>query len=184
MSLYWFPLPLDFLLCKILGLHTCKVLRERPTTPHIVSSLVQTQGPVSPYSVMCESTDRDQYLLKEGLGSGPVKGPLLPGGGSCYCGGSCYRAALPGRIRISRIPSVSQTTYWVLETPVEPPVIWKENTLWTVFPTIDCLLRYSDWFWSSSFQHSNEFFSLSSWHQVKSCSVVSGNCYPTLQIRW
>lgn len=80
MSLYWFPLPLDFLLCKILGLHTCKVLRERPTTPRIVSSLVQTQGPVSPYRVMCESTAWDQYLLKEGLGFGPVKGPLLPGG--------------------------------------------------------------------------------------------------------
>lgn len=43
---------------------------------------------------------------------------------------------------------------------VEPPVIWKENTWWTIFLISDCLLGYSGWFWFSSFQHSNEFFSL------------------------
>lgn len=110
----------------------------------------------------------------------------VPAGDALWpCGVCCCRAVLSVRIKISRIPSVSQTTYWILETQVEPPGIWKENTLWTVFLTIDCLLGCSDWFGFSSFQHSNDFFFLmSSWHQVKSWSVVCGSCHPALQIRW
>lgn len=43
MSLYWFPLPLDFLLHKILALATSKIHTEGPTMLLIMLGLHQTQ---------------------------------------------------------------------------------------------------------------------------------------------
>lgn len=148
-----------------IDLHIFKVLRERLTLPLYCVQF-------SPNSRFC--VPLKSYVWKCRLGSVFIKSVTRVWACEesltdwawwrCFvstsCGVCCYRAVLSVRIKISRIPSISQTTYWILETLMEPPVIWKENTLWTVFPTIDCLLGCSNWFWFSSFQHSNDFFSL------------------------
>lgn len=156
-----FPLPLDFLLWKILDLHLSKVLRERPTTPYIVSSLVQTQGAVSPCNVMCESTDLGQYLLKVWLVWACETS--LTAWWRCFVStsicGDCW-TVLSVRIKISRIPSTAQNYLLYTWNSWGTTSDLKENTWWTVFLTNDCLLSYSSWFWFSSFLHSNEFFAL------------------------
>lgn len=112
---------------------------------------------------MCESTDLDQCLLKVWLGFGLGKNHSLPGGDalSPQAGAlwnCCYRSVLSVRIKI---PSIPQTTYWILETHMESPGVWKENPFWAAFLNTDCLLKYSDWFWFSSLQHSQAGIRLS-----------------------